>query len=281
MKTSIRGERFLRHVERPVQRVLASLGFELTRLDDSRVRYKNFADLCRAYEQRLRESGEALPDKETRIRLLGRLHGTTAGEAYYILRALAESQALVGDVCEFGVAQGETSALIANEIAEGQKTLHLFDSFQGLSAPTVKDGLKDDIFGLGSMEAYAGRMSYPEDMVRARLAAVGFPPHRYVLHKGFIEAVLRHDGALPTAVSFAYVDFDFYEPTKVVLEFLDRVISPGATIIVDDYDFFSAGSKAAVEEFIAARRGTAGAYRCHVPSTRYGHFAVLRRENGQ
>jgi hypothetical protein len=124
-------------------------------------------------------------------------------------------------------------------------------------------------------------MSCPEDMVRSRLAAVGFPPHRYVLHKGFIEAVLRYDDALPTAVSFAYVDFDFYEPTRVVLEFLDRVISPGATIIVDDYDFFSTGSKAAVDEFIAARRGSTDAYHCDVPSTRYGHYAVLRRENGE
>ena len=62
-------------------------------------------------------------------------------------------------------------------------------------------------------------MSCPEDMVRARLSAVGFPPHRYVLHKGFIEAVLHHDRTLPRAVSFAYVDFDFYEPTRAVLEY--------------------------------------------------------------
>ena len=245
-----------------------------------RVRYENFADLCRAYEQRLRESGAALPEAETRIRLMARLLGTPPGEAYHIVKGLADSQALAGDVCEFGVAQGETSALIANEISSGDKTLHLFDSFQGLPAPTVEDELKNDIFGLGSMAAYTGTMSCPEDMVHARLAAIGFPPRRYVLHKGFIDTILQHDRELPRAVSFAYVDFDFYEPTKAVLEFLDGVASAGATIVVDDYDFFSTGAKAAVDEFVTARRGTAGAYRCDVPDTRYGHFAVLRRDDG-
>lgn len=280
MSSRSRGRRLLRQFERPVQRALASLGFELVRLCESRVRFENFADLCRAYEQRLRESGDALPDAESRIRLMARLLGTPPGEAYCIVKGLADSQPLVGDVCEFGVAQGETSALIANEILGGDKTLHLFDSFQGLPAPSAADELKDDIFGLGSMAAYEGTMSCPEDMVRARLAAVGFPPHRYVLHKGFIDAVLRHDRALPRAVSFAYVDFDFYEPTKAVLEFLDGVLSAGATVVVDDYDFFSTGAKMAVDEFVEARRGTENAFRCDEPDTRYGHFAVLRRDDG-
>lgn len=263
-----------------MQRALSSAGFELTRLTESRVRYENFANLCRSYEQLLRESGEALPDREARFRLMGRLLGTPPGEAYSIVRALAASEGLAGDVCEFGVAQGETSALIANEIVDGEKTLHLFDSFQGLPAPTEKDTLKDDIFGLGAMGAYAGRMSCPEDMVRGRLAAIGFPPHRYVLHKGFIDTVLQRAEALPQAVSFAYVDFDFYEPTRLTLEFLDQVLTDGAKIIVDDYDFFSTGAKAAVDEFVAARRGTEGAYHCDVPDTRCGHFAVLRRASG-
>ena len=36
--------------------------------------------------------------------------------------------------------------------------LHLFDSFEGLPMPTERDQLKDDIFALGSMAAYAGAM---------------------------------------------------------------------------------------------------------------------------
>ena len=71
-------------------------------------------------------------------------------------------------MCEFGVAEGETSAVIANEIAESKKSFHLFDSFEGLPKPTAKDKLKDDLFSLGSIEAYAGTMASSEDMCAFR-----------------------------------------------------------------------------------------------------------------
>lgn len=280
MTRPIPGSRYLRPLERCIHRVLSAFGFEITRLDGQRVRYKNFVSLCEAYEQRLAEAGESLAANATRPRLLARLMGTPPGEAYFIIRALAQAGVVEGDVCEFGVAQGETSALIANEVVAGDKTLHLFDSFEGLPAPAEQDELKDDVFSRGSMVAYAGVMNCPEDMVRARLETISFPADRYVIHKGFIETVLRHDGALPQAVSFAYVDLDFYEPTKAVLGFLDGVVSKGATIIVDDYDFFSTGAKTAVDEFVAARREAGRVYQCDVPDERFGHFAVLRRRDG-
>ena len=204
--------------------------------------------------------GRPLAPDVQRARLLARLLGTPPGEAYYIVAALAQAVAIDGDVCEFGVAQGETSALIASEIRDTGKTLHLFDSFEGLPTPSDKDELKDDIFALGSMAAYAGTMSCPEDMVRARLAAISFPPHRYVVHKGFIDAVIDTDRGLPQRVSFAYVDFDFYEPTKVALEYLDGVLAAGATVVVDDYDFFSTGAKTAVDEFVAERAAAGVVY---------------------
>lgn len=40
---------------------------------------------------------------------------------------------------------------------------------------------------------------------------------------------------LPKQVSFAYVDFDFYEPIKVVLAYLHGMTRPGAIFVVDDY----------------------------------------------
>ena len=49
-----------------------------------------------------------------RIALMGRLLGTQPPEAYAIVQALQYTRDVPGDVCEFGVAQGETSALIAN-----------------------------------------------------------------------------------------------------------------------------------------------------------------------
>jgi len=266
-------------VKKVIQKILSALGYKLNHLSEIQVSFDNFANLVEAYEQRLNESNGPIPTNEIRPRLLARLLGTRPSEAYFIVQALDQCKNLNGDVCEFGVAQGETSALIANEIAlSGNKNLHLFDSFEGLPNPSEKDQLKDDIFSLDSMEAYAGTMSYPEDMVRARLKAISFPSQRYVIHKGFIEQILTKDGGLPKAVSFAYVDFDFYDPIKLTLEFLHGITPNGAIIIVDDYDFFSTGPKAAVDEFLQAKNSMEIVYECFVPNIRYGYFAVLTKK---
>lgn len=244
------------------------------------IRFRNFENLIGAYEFRLNElSGHTIIcPNPTRPKLLARLLGTPPSEAYYLIQALAEACGLPGDICEFGVAQGETSALIANEIMETNKIFHLFDSFQGLPKPTDKDLLKDDIFSLGSIESYAGTMSLPREMVLERLESISFPPSRYVVHAGFIEELILTDANLPSRVSFAYVDFDLYEPIRVALEFLDSVIVPGARIIVDDYDFFSTGAKTAVDEFVSEKNSEMIKYEICIPNTQYGCFAILSRQ---
>jgi len=242
-----------------------------------RVRFENFANLARAYERLLSESGKVFTSSDARLKLLARLQGTPPSEAYYIVDALEKSKGVAGDVCEFGIAQGETSALIANEIMGGDKILHLLDSFEGLSKPSEKDQLKDDIFSLGSIEAYAGTMSCPEDMVRSRLESISFPSQKLVIHKGFIDQVLKTDRNLPRAVSFAYIDFDLYEPIKVTLNFLHSVTSAGSIIIVDDYNYFSTGVASAVNEFLSENNSGALIYDLSIPSTVFGHFAVLKR----
>lgn len=272
----------MRPLKNLIKRAFAAAGYHLERRDENRpapVSAENFANLARAYEQALnaRQPETPLPRNERRLALLPRLLGTPPSEAYALLQGLARAERVPGAVCEFGVAQGETSALLANEILASARELHLFDSFAGLPAPSEQDQLKDDIFGLGRIEAYAGTMAFPVERVRARLRAVGFPDSRVVVHEGFIEEVLATDRRLPEAVAFAYVDFDFYAPIKAALEFLDARTSPGAVMVVDDYDWFSTGAKAAVDEFLAARNAGSQRYRCLIPDSVLGHFAVLDR----
>lgn len=264
---------------RILKEALEVFGYEINSLSAQKGIICNFKNLAQAYEQRLNELGNPINENEIRVKLLARLLGTQPSEAYFIVNALAQTKAVSGDVCEFGVAQGETSALIANEIQSSDKALHLFDSFEGLPKPTEKDQLKDDIFQLGNMAAYTGTMSCPEEMVRTRLSTIAFPKQRFIIHKGFIDQVLRYDSNLPKKVSFAYVDFDLYEPIKIALNFLHKTTSTGAIIIVDDYDFFSTGAKTAVDEFLEKNNSSAMIYECMVPNIRYGHFAVLARKS--
>lgn len=215
-----------------------------------------------------------LPLTEGRIELMAKLLGTGIPEAMYVLAALHEGLADEGDICEFGVAQGATSALLANEIRATAKTLWLFDSFAGLPKPSAKDQLKDDIFRLGSIERYEGEMRCDSREVEHRLAAIGFAPDRYRIRAGWVQEMLREENG-PARVSFAYVDFDFYEPILYTLEYLDRHLTPNGRIVVDDYDFFSTGAKTAVDEFVTRHPD----FELIKPEAWAGAFCVLRRRS--
>jgi O-methyltransferase len=220
---------------------------------------------------------QTLTENPLRHKIMGRSQGSPAPEAFFLVNALQKTAAIAGDVCELGVAQGETSALIANEIRSSNKSLHLFDSFAGLPKPTEKDVLINDIFGLKSLDKYQGTMSNPESLVMARLSAVNFPAQRYVLHKGFFEQVVQADKNLPRQVSFAYLDFDFYEPTRVGLEFLHGVTPSGAIIIVDDYGYFSSGAQTAVDEFMAEKNAEKPTYKIEKPDPAFGLFVIIEK----
>jgi O-methyltransferase len=119
-----------------------------------------------------------LPRKPGHAAYLADLLGTSVSEAIYILESLHAGLKVGGDICEFGVAQGATSKLLAAELLDGDRHLYLFDSFEGLPPPSVEDVLIDDIFELGSMDRYEGIMTSPESDVREKLASVNFPPQR-------------------------------------------------------------------------------------------------------
>ena len=214
-----------------------------------------------------------LPRNEGRSQVLHELIGTTIGEAIYIIESLHKALQIPGDICEFGVAQGATSRLLASEIAATDRNLWLFDSFEGLPEPGPEDKLINDIFNLGSMSKYKGTMASPETEVLNRLQSVNFPRGRTKLKKGWLKDTLSSSD-LPHRVAFAYVDLDFYEPIKDALEFLNDRMLPGAKVVVDDYGFFSEGAQLAVDQFVAA---TEGRFKLELPLPFAGHFCVLHK----
>jgi hypothetical protein len=127
------------------------------------------------------------------------------------------------------------------------------------------------------MENYTGKMACAEDFVLARLQSISFPSKRYVIHKGYFEELVKHRNNFPEKICFAYVDFDFYEPVKLVLEFFQEKSTVGAIAIVDDYNFFSTSPKLAVDEFIQEQNAQGFIYDCFIPTTELGHFAILTR----
>jgi len=263
-----------------IKSIIHKFGYEIIKRDrglpSSQTLYANFSNLITAYEhifQRVEKKN--ISQNGLRTTLLARGKGTRPPEAFYIISAIEQTRNIEGDICEFGVAQGETSALIANEIRETEKKLYLFDSFQGLSQPTAEDTLKDDIFTLGQMQAYYGTMKSSKNHVISRLQDINFPTEQYVIHEGYIEDTLHLNLNLPKKISFAYVDFDLYAPIKITLEFLESRTKCDAIVIIDDYDFFSTGVKKAVDEFVQKFPH----FLLFVPHLDFGHFAILKRQH--
>ncbi len=238
--------------------------------DRLRLRKQDSVELENLYRQTMLPS---IPPRDGRADDLFELVGTTIGEALYIVDCLHKAMSQSGDICEFGVAQGATSQLLAKEIMNTDRHLWLYDSFEGLPKPHEKDELIDDIFGLGSMEAYHGQMKCPEELVLQRLERIKFPAKRTHIRKGWVDQTLATDPR-PDKVCFAYVDFDFYKPIKDALEYLDAHMTPGCWIVVDDYGYFSSGVKTAIDEFLSEGPR---AYEVTLPTPAAGHFCMLRK----
>lgn len=271
-------------IRKYVNWLLRPLGVEVRRVDSPRLFPPIYADTIKELLGALQELGVAsLPADARRVPLMMELMGAKLSQSVYLLGSLQKAFAVAGDVCEFGVAAGATSALIANEMRETDKRLWLFDSFQGLPKPSEKDRLLDDVMGLGSIDKYEGAMSFPASAVRQRLREIEFPESRTEVVEGFVEQTLRQNrlpkqplrqNRLPKRAAFSYVDMDFYEPIKLALEFLHTVTSQGGFIMVDDYGFLSEGAQTAVDEFLGAHEG---AYEKVFPRPFAGHFIILRR----
>tara|TARA_Y100000389_G_scaffold109063_1_gene106137 strand:- start:1455 stop:2243 length:789 start_codon:yes stop_codon:yes gene_type:complete len=188
-------------------------------------------------------------DFKTILEMLKNLEGTSLVEGLKIIESVIKTNHISGDICEFGVAQGKMTKILSYLINKNQKKFYIYDSFEGLPAPTKEDELKDDIFKLGNIESYKGKMSHNEKKVFRELQSIKFDLNRLIVNKGFFNQKNLNNYKFPKNISFAYIDFDFYLPTKDVLETIENKLMIGSIMIVDDYDFFSTGVKKAVDEW--------------------------------
>ena len=75
------------------------------------------------------------------------------------------------------------------------------------------------------------------------------PDSRFNFAVGYVAKSLLLEN--PKSISLLQLDTDWYESTKVELEFLFKLVSPGGVIIIDDYGHWE-GSKRATDEFFEA-----------------------------
>lgn len=146
-----------------------------------------------------------------------------------------------GDTAECGVYKGCSSYAIleSNTRSLFQRWHHVFDSFEGLSLPSDKDGVAYWTFG---------DLSIGEAVVKQNLA--GF--NKVSLYKGWIPS--RFPEVSDRRFSFIHVDVDLYQPTLDSLAFFYDRLADGGIFLCDDYGFDTCpGATAAVDEFLYSK----------------------------
>jgi hypothetical protein len=162
--------------------------------------------------------------------------GLSMDRKFFLRELLKLVDHLDGDTAEAGVYEGGSSWLICQ--ARGRRSTHWgFDSFEGLSAPSPRDG---DFWS-------AGALAVRETSARALLEPLGAR-----IFKGWIPEVFAQ--ASIDRLVFAHVDVDIHDPTLASFEYFYDLLVPGGVIVCDDYGFtLCAGAKQAVDEFMAER----------------------------
>jgi hypothetical protein len=150
-----------------------------------------------------------------------------------------------GDLVECGCARGGSAALMAltQQRLAGHRPIWLFDTFEGLPAPTADDPDFEiaDLF-TGTCQASVEEV---QDLFERLQLAEGVH-----LIKGLFQDTLPPAEVREIAV--LHIDGDWYDSVKTCLENLYDRVTPRGIIQFDDYGYWK-GARKAVDEFLEKR----------------------------
>mgnify|MGYP001360338876 CR=1 FL=1 len=169
-----------------------------------------------------------------------------------------------GSIVECGVFKGGCMMIMAISqlIFDSDRDLYLYDTFEGMTAPSEKDGE----FRINNYKKImAGELKFDYDnhhneqkwvycdidIVKKNMQITKYPDKKVHYVKGDVVKTL-HDN-VPDKIAFLRLDTDFYESTKKELDVLYPKLEVGGIMIVDDY-FSYKGSRLATDEFLETHR---------------------------
>ena len=186
---------------------------------------------------------------------------TSAERLWSLINAVSyiTSEQVPGDLAECGVWRGGSvmaMALQLNRLGVADRRIWLYDTFAGMTEPTVNDVSADtgesaesmmtrtEIGDGNNVWAHATRGD-----VEANLATTGYPMINFTLVEGDVAVTL--ETSLPDQIGLLRLDTDWYESTKVALEVLYPRLSVGGVCILDDYGHW-VGARKAVDDYFEA-----------------------------
>lgn len=164
--------------------------------------------------------------------------------------------AIPGAFVECGVWRGGSTMAAARtllELGDRSRDLILFDTFDGMVAPSEEDLRYDDtpaIDLLTSQKPQHQRSVWAKvslEEVQMAMSSVGYPEDRTHYIKGPVEDTLPDQA--PDTIAILRLDTDWYESTKHELVHLYPRIADGGVLLVDDYGAWQ-GARKAVDEYV-------------------------------
>ncbi|MFC4472029.1 TylF/MycF/NovP-related O-methyltransferase [Streptomyces xiangluensis] len=161
---------------------------------------------------------------------------------------------IAGDIVECGVWRGGSMQAAARTLLGLHDTgrhLYLFDTFEGMPAPTDKDLRRDgesaaDLLARQDRSRPIWAVATLED-VKEGFERIPYPADRVHFVQGLVEDTIP--AAAPEQISILRLDTDWYASTRHELEHLYPRLVSGGVLLIDDYGWWQ-GSKAAVDEFL-------------------------------
>lgn len=180
---------------------------------------------------------------------------TSPERIYALIQALryVSSNDTAGAIVECGVWKGGSMAASAKtllQMKDVKRDLFLFDTFEGMSEPTLKDL---DYSGKKAFEILQEDPAFrcanaPLEGVKNVLFKTGYPKEKIHFIQGKVEETIP--ASAPESISLLRLDTDWYESTRHELVHLFPRLSHNGVIIIDDYGHWK-GSRQACDEYFA------------------------------
>jgi O-methyltransferase len=145
------------------------------------------------------------------------------------------------------------------ELGVEDRDVYLYDTFEGMTAPTEHDTSRFHPPALDTWRKAEGRQDraygwvfdpevFNEEAVRATLAGTGYPAERLHFVKGPVEQTIP--ASVPERIALLRLDTDWYESTLHELRHLYPLLTSAGVLIIDDYGEWE-GCRRAVDEYFA------------------------------
>ena len=143
------------------------------------------------------------------------------------------------------------------EQLDSKRRVWMFDTFEGMTAPTEYDVAAKTKAHAGEMFEDSQQDSHNEwcnaslEDVKNNCLKSKLKLDELNFVKGDVSKTLAIKENLPSEISVLRLDTDFYESTKFELEVLYPILDVGGVLIIDDYGHWE-GARKAVDEYFSA-----------------------------